>query len=172
MTRSFFWKSILLTLPAQNMFGKRTLRVALVVFTIGVGGCQPAPAGFERFIPAPGPAREALVAVLDAWTAGRPSEEGVGLRSDVHVVDKQRKAAQRLIRYEVLGEVTVDKARGFAVRLSMENPDETPVVRFLVVGESPLWVWRQEDFEMIAHWMHPMDKDKEDGGTANPSRTP
>ena len=161
-----------MTLPAQNMFGKRTLIVALVIVTVGVGGCQPAPAGYERFIPPPGPAREALIAVLDAWSAGRPSDEGVGLLSDVHVVDKQRKAAQRLARYEILGEVTVDKARGFAVRLYLENPDETPVVRFLVAGESPLWVWRQEDFEMIAHWMHPMDNAKEPGEAANPSRTP
>lgn len=154
------------------MFGKRTLSVVLGVLTMGVGGCGPAPSGFERFIPATGPARTALVAVLDAWCAGRPSDEGVGLRRDVHVVDKQRKAAQTLIRYEILGEVTADKARGFAVRLYLKNPEETPVVRYLVVGESPLWVWRQEDFEMIAHWMHPMDDDKEDGGSSNPARTP
>lgn len=73
------------------------------------------------------------------------------------MVDKHRLAGQRLLRYEVLGEVTTEKARGFAVRLTLESPDEQKMVRFLAVGVEPIWVFRQEDFEMISHWMHPMD---------------
>ena len=34
---------------------------------------------------------------------------------------------------------------------------ELPVVRFVVFGIDPLWVFRQEDYEMFAHWEHLMD---------------
>ena len=160
------------TLPLEVLFGKRTLILTTILFGVGMGGCQPPLQGYERFIPPPAAARVALVSVLDAWKSKRLPEEGVGPLGDVHVVDKQRRAGQQLVRYEILGEVTVEKARGFAVRLTLENPEESPLVRFLVVGEHPLWVWRQEDFEMISHWMHPMDDDKESDRPADPSRTP
>lgn len=159
-----------ITLPSRSVPGKRPFLVAVAALTVGVGGCRGRPAGFEQYVPAPGPAREAVRAVLDAWRDGRPPEEGVGPRRDVHVVDKQRRPGQKLAGYDLLGEVAADKARGFAVRLTLENPDERPVVRFLVVGIEPLWVFRQEDFEMISHWMHPMDEDKDRSG--GPERLP
>lgn len=96
------------------------------------------------------------MAVLDAWQAGRPPEEGVGAKKDVHLVDKQRIPGQKLLRYQVLGEVAADHARGFAVRVTLAGPDEEKVIRLLAVGLDPLWVFRQEDFDLISHWMHPM----------------
>ena len=59
---------------------------------------------------------------------------------------------------ELIGEVSTDAARGFAARLTLEKPDEEPVVRFLAIGIDPLWVFRQEDYELFSHWMHPMDQ--------------
>ena len=146
-----------MTLTVRALDNKRTLGLALIALSFL--GCAPTHRGFERFNPPPGPAREALVAVLNAWRDGQSPETGVGPKGDVHVVDKGRKSGQRLIGYEILGEVSVEKGRGYAVRLTLKEPDETTVVRFLVIGESPLWVWRQEDFEMMAHWMHPMDEE-------------
>jgi hypothetical protein len=150
-------------LPVSSVHRNHSITLALtgVLMAIGASGCGGRRAeGFERFIPPSATARVALTAVLDAWREGRPPEEGVGPKRNVHVVDKQRKSGQRLARYEILGEVIANKGRGFAVRLSFENPEEQPVVRFLVVGIEPLWVFRQEDFEMISHWMHPMDEEK------------
>ena len=153
--------TLMLTLPALNLYGKRTIAVVGLSILLGVVGCRKSPVGFERFNPPPGASREALNAVLEAWRAGRPAEDGVGPESDVHVVDKQRKPGQRLVGFEILGEVNVEKGRGYAVRLRFDEPEETSVVRFLVIGERPLWVWRKEDFDMIAHWMHPMDDEKD-----------
>ena len=102
-------------------------------------------------------ARKAVAAVLDAWAEGRPAGASAATRPDVYVVDKHRRPGQRLARYDILGELSHDKARDFAVRLRLENPDERPVVRFLVVGIDPLWVFREEDYAMITHWMHPME---------------
>jgi hypothetical protein len=114
-------------------------------------GCQPKPVeGYERFIPEPVIARKTLAAMLDEWRDGvEPTK--------INVVDKHRVPGQRLVRHEILGEVATDGARGFAVRLTLENPDEEPVVRYFVIGVEPIWVFRQEDFELISHWMHPME---------------
>jgi hypothetical protein len=137
--------------------------VVVGVLALGIVGCGGPEPGFDRYVPEPGRAREAVVAVLDAWRDGRPPGEGVGPKRDVHVVDKQRPPGQRLVKYEMLGEVAVDQGRGFAVRLTLENPDERRVVRYLAVGIEPLWVFRQEDFEMVSHWMHPMEQEKAEG---------
>jgi hypothetical protein len=146
-------------LPSQLRSSKCYISIALGVLVSGVIGCHGRTEGFAKYVPAPGPARAAVAAVLDAWRDGRPPEEGVGPRRDVHVVDNQRRPGQRLVRYEIIGEVTSDRARGFAVRLTLAGPDEEKVVRLLAVGLDPLWVFRQEDFEMISHWMHPMHDD-------------
>jgi hypothetical protein len=120
-------------------------------------GWQRRPAGFERYVPKAQLAGAAIASVLDAWRAGRPDDAALGTNPAIHLVDKHRKEGQRLKSYEILGEVATENARGFAVRLKLENPDESPVVRFLVLGIDPLWVFRQEDYELIAHWMHKMD---------------
>jgi hypothetical protein len=157
------------TLPSRSDFGKRALPAALLA-ALAAWGCRGRSEGYERYVPPPGPARAALAAVLDAWRDGHPPEEAVGPRGNVHVVDKQRRPGQRLAQYEILGEIAADNARGFAVRLTLEDPDEHPVVRFLVLGVEPLWVFRQDDFEMISHWMHPMDEPKD--RPADPSTRP
>jgi hypothetical protein len=124
-------------------------------------GCGSRPAGFEQYIPPAGVARSAVAAVLKAWVEGRPPTEAAASHPEVYVVDKQRRPGQRLSRYEILGEFAGEKARGVAVRMTLENPDEESVVRYLVVGIDPVWVFRQEDFELISHWMHPMKKPDE-----------
>jgi len=129
-------------------------------------GCGERPSGFERYVPGPEVARKAIATMLDGWRAGRPLDEAVGTAPSVQVVDKHRRPGQRLDGYEILGEVATDRARGFAVRLRLVGPDEAPVVRFLAIGIDPVWVFRQEDYEMIAHWMHPMD------GPAGPTEGP
>lgn len=51
----------------------------------------------------------------------------------------------------------IGKARPFAVRLVLDKPSETVATRYLVMGQDPLWVFRQEDFERMLHWEHKMD---------------
>lgn len=104
-----------------------------------------------RYVPEPAIARKTLVDRLEEWRAGRdPSSD--------NVVDKHRRPGQRLVGYEILGEVSAETGRGFAARLTLEHPDEEQVVRFLLIGVEPIWVFRQEDYELISHWMHKMDE--------------
>jgi hypothetical protein len=131
-------------------------------------GCRNKSEGFERYVPASGVARAAVESMLKAWTEGRPIGEAAATHPEVFVVDKHRKDGQKLARHELIGEVSTDRARGFAVRLTLENPDEQEVARYMVVGIDPIWVFRQEDFELISHWMHPMPKP----GDSDPAQEP
>ncbi len=135
-------------------------RSALALVALGCGGRTDDPA--RRFIPEPAVARRTIATMLDEWRAGKDEKSG----ATVNVVDKHRRPGQRLVRSEVLGEVSVESGRGFAVRLAFENPDEEVVDRYLVIGTGPIWVFRQGDYELISHWMHPMDAN--DGAPAGP----
>lgn len=141
------------------------LGVVLGTFALG---CHEEPKGFERYIPAPEAARGAVALVMDGWSKGLSPDETVGKKPEVHVVDKHRKPGQHVARYEILGEVSAENARGFAVRVTFDDSDEPQVVRYLVVGADPMWVFRQEDYEMISHWMHKMDEPADRAGEPAP----
>ena len=124
---------------------------ALVLF-----GCG-SPSG-TPMITAPdvGPARAAIVASLDAWKSGRREGGTIGVSPAIGIVDSQR-SERLLLDYEVVGPLTVvDNARPFAVRLVLDAPRESVTTRYLVLGQDPLWVFRQDDFDRMLHWEHKM----------------
>ncbi|HKB35021.1 MAG TPA: hypothetical protein VKD72_01120 [Gemmataceae bacterium] len=118
----------------------------------GCGGSGP-----ERFIPAEDKARPALEAALTAWQRGEPHGPVAGSSSPViQFADSHHKPGQRLRSFAVLSLAPGDGPRVFSVKLTLENPAEEVRARYVVVGLDPLWVIRHEDWEMIAHWDHPM----------------
>jgi hypothetical protein len=110
-----------------------------------------------RFTPPEGVARQALDSALTAWREGRPPGPVEGTSPVVQMVDSHRRPGQKLLDYTVLGPAPGDAPRVFAVRLTLDAPREEKRVRFAVLGIDPLWVMRYEDYEMLAHWDHPMD---------------
>lgn len=129
----------------------RALAWSALALALGCRGERDDPG--RKFVPDPAVARKAVATMLDEWHAGKDEKTG----ATVNVVDKGRKAGQRLVRSEILGEVAAETGRGFAVRLTFENPEAEVIDRYLVIGTGPVWVFRQTDYEMISHWMHPMD---------------
>jgi len=123
-------------------------------------GCQGEPEGFARYVPAPSSARRAVEMALEDWRAGNPPRAIESVAPQVCVVDSLRPAGRRLERFEIVGEVPADNARGFVVRVVLEGEDTPQRARFLVVGIDPLWVYRQEDYESFSHWMHAMGEEK------------
>lgn len=110
--------------------------------------------GYTRYVPQSGLAERALKGVLDAWQAGKPAGE---LRlSDpllaVQVCDAGRLPGQRLVSYEILGEVSAEGPRSFVARLQLAEPAEEREVTYYLVGIDPLWVFRQEDYDIVVHW--------------------
>lgn len=109
---------------------------------------------YARYVPEPKLAEQALAGVLDAWRAGKPTGE---LRlSDppltVQVCDAGRLPGQRLVDYEILGEVSAEGPRSFMARLQLADPPEERQVTYYLVGIDPLWVFRQEDYDVVVHW--------------------
>lgn len=125
-----------------------------VLALVGLAGCGRSSPDYERYIPSAARAQDALEQVLSAWKAGRPAGPLASTFEPItiQVADSRRKPDQRLVDYELLGEISGDGPRTFVVRLKLANPTDQLVVRYYLVGIDPLWVFRQEDFEAVMHW--------------------
>jgi hypothetical protein len=154
--------------------------IALLMASLVVAGCgdaSPDTVGGERlYVPSPENARAALAEVLDAWKATRPV--AIGPKNGpprVGLVDSDQIAQRRLTGYGILGPIDLGIGRGFTVRLELEpvSPEETsePIVRYVVFGREPVWVFRLEDYERISHWEHKMDPDEDATNTPSPTPT-
>lgn len=149
---------------ARNRTSRSLPRLALVILA---AGCRNAASEIDDLpLPDMNTSQAALTTSLDEWKAGRRmTGVQVGSNPKVGVVDSAR-ADRPLIQYEIKGPLmTVGKARPFAVRLILGEPREAVEARYVVVGQDPLWVFRQEDFDRMLHWEHKMD----DGDHAEPT---
>ena len=117
-------------------------------------------------VPDPARGRQAIEAAMATWKAGQPTGIVEPTSPRVQVVDTHRKPGQRLVGFEILAESADARVRTFSVRLPLAEPEERPVVRFLVVGIDPVLVFRQEDYELLMHWEHRMDPEPERGDDA------
>jgi hypothetical protein len=116
-------------------------------------GCAPRPGqDFERYYPPEAAARRALETGLNSWRDGQPAGKVLAGDPSVVVVESHRQPGQKLQRYEILGALPGDGPPRFTVRLTLDEPREEQRARYVVVGISPLWVYRQEDYDMLAHW--------------------
>lgn len=134
------------------------MALQLALTCLLAAGCQKS-ATIEQYIPAAADARTALEAALTAWKRGEPPNRLVesSLPVAVQFSDNRHTAGQRLEKFEILGEVPGGTARSFSVKLVCVEPTEELRIRYYVVGIDPLWVWRQEDYDMTLHWEHPME---------------
>lgn len=126
----------------------------------------------ERFVPAEAIAREAVTAALDSWSTGKPPAKIDGGGRSIQVADTHRREGQTLAGYEILGEAPADGGRRFAVRLRLENPESVEKTHYVVLGVDPVWVFRQEDYDMLAHWDHPMPAEDTAPAAASESQPP
>jgi hypothetical protein len=103
--------------------------------------------GHAKFIPKPATARGALETVLTSWKSGqRPMQIALD-STPIEVIDSKWRAGHRLGDFEIVTEEPGDGPRWFAVKLTMQKPAGAQLVRYVVVGNSPLWVYREEDYK-------------------------
>lgn len=136
-------------------------RIVLVSLVLVSAGCadQSDP---KRYLPPEDLARQSLEASLNAWQQGMPAGEVPGRANPrVVMVDSHRQSNQVLKSFTTLGMAPGDGPRVFTVKITLENPANEIKVRYVVYGIDPIWVVRQEDYDMISHWSHPMNKDGE-----------
>lgn len=115
----------------------------------------------NRYVPSASSGRQALEAALTAWKNGRPVGRIETASPPVQAVDSGWGKKQKLVSYEILEEVPrEDGRRCFKTRLYLQDPSATQEVHYLVVGKSPLWVFREEDYKSFQNW----------GGNPSPTR--
>lgn len=110
----------------------------------------------QEYVPDEQTARTALDKAMKSWQRGEPPGRIDG-QPPIQVGDTHRRPGQKLAGYEIVGQLPSDEGRLFAVRVQLENPAAEEKINFLVVGIDPLWVWRQEDYQMVTHWEHNME---------------
>jgi hypothetical protein len=109
------------------------------------------------FMPSWTEARQALESSLSTW---RDSPTPLSASPDiagVQFVDRTRKPNQRLLSFQILGQTDIEYVRQFTVRLNLEGEESPQLIKYNVLGRAPVWVFRLEDYEMIAHWEHNME---------------
>jgi hypothetical protein len=120
-----------------------------LAFAVG-GGCGNRT---PNQVPSSGDGRQALEAALTAWQNGHPVGRIDNASPPVQAVDSGWGKGQKLTSYEILDEVSrTDGRRCFKVRLYLQKPSDTQEVHYLVVGKSPLWVFREEDYNSFSNW--------------------
>ena len=144
--------------------GRRLSRLDFLAWGLllaaGLTGCDGGngEATTPGYLPGWAEARHALESALAAWRDA-PSPPPASFDSPaVKFVDKQRRPGQRLLSFEVLGRTEVENARQFTVRLRLEDEVAPRLVRYNVLGRNPVWVFRLEDYEAIAHWEMDMNQ--------------
>ena len=140
----FGTKQVCALLPAA------LLGCGLVVFVVGCRARTRA-----DYIPSEERCRQALSTALEAWKRGEPAGRIEGTPT-IQVVDARRRAGQRLENYEILGELPGDDGRRFAVRVALANPKAEERIDFILIGIDPVWIFRQDEYDMVTHWEHNM----------------
>src|SRR5215471_1078914 len=123
--------------------GRRWAAVGVAALLLAAAGCGRQ--GYERYIPADAAARKALETVLTNLQQGQPPDAGT-TAPVIKLVDSHWKAGQQLTKYEITKEESVEGHTVFSVRLVLKGAKGEQVVRYVVVGRDPLWVYREEDF--------------------------
>jgi hypothetical protein len=137
----------------------------------GLSGCETPPAPIP-IVPDEAKGRQAVEAMMATWKEGHQTGILESTSPRVQVVDTHRKPGQKLAGFEILSQSADSRVRTFSVRLALLEPEERPIVRFLVVGIDPVLIFRQEDYELLMHWEHKMDPSPEEKAAlpALPSR--
>jgi hypothetical protein len=122
-----------------------------MILCLAMLGCRGGD-GYDRYVPPIPAARAALDTALHAWQDGAPPGRIDTVSPVVQVVDSHRPAGQKLLSFEILGEVKGEGPRSFVVRLSLDPPRQEVKRRYCVLGINPLWVLPEEEYEMLTHW--------------------
>jgi hypothetical protein len=122
----------------------------LIILSAIVAGCSSK--GYDRYIPDTTAARQALETGLNAWRDGQRPGMLENEIASVDFVDSRWLDGRILRDYEIIGDIPGGGPRCFTVKLNFASPTEEQKVRYYVFGVDPLWVFRQEDYDMMNHW--------------------
>jgi hypothetical protein len=98
-------------------------------------------------------ARDALETALKAWQNGQPHGKIEATSPPIEVVDSVWKRGEKLKGYESISEESdPDGLRWFSVRLRLEKAGSSEEVRYVVMGQDSIKVFRKEDYDLSRSW--------------------
>jgi len=145
-------------------------RIAVMVSLALAGAAMMTPSRFDttrNYTPSAAVAEDAVRRALEAWQAGAQPGALPGTKPVIYVTDTGRRPGQLLESYAILCETRGTGGRSYAVTLNLKNPADVVKTKYLVVGIDPIWVFRQEDYELLMHWDHHMTR-REETADENP----
>jgi hypothetical protein len=103
----------------------------------------------RAYTPNAATAREAIDAALAAWQKGGKADQLATGAAAVHFVDHQWDSGQTLEGYQILEENLpgAETEKRYAVTLKLKKPVGEKRVEYIAVGRSPMWIFRDEDYE-------------------------
>ncbi len=122
----------------------RFVRIALLsCAAVSLTGCG---TGEEKYIPSENTARDALDAALNAWKSGQAHGTVQSFAVPIDTFDARWREGGKLESFEILREEKNDGPRKFIVSMKLAADKSAAEFTYLVVGNSPLMVFRQEDY--------------------------
>ncbi len=102
----------------------------------------------KDYIPNTTSAREDLETALAAWQKGGKAAELTKSEHPIFIVDSQWEANQALESYQILEEnpSSTETEKRYGVVLKMKKPPAEKKLEYVVVGRSPMWIFRDEDY--------------------------
>jgi hypothetical protein len=134
------------------------LLIVLIASGCGTGGGAAAPSADL--------ARQALEKSLTAWKEGKQPGMIEGTNPSVQAVDSKWLNGQKLSSFEIVKEEPAETERRFAVKLTHGAAGAPEEVNYMVVGNGPIWVYRDEDYQRMLN----MDNSPTSRPTRRPSR--
>jgi hypothetical protein len=109
-------------------------------------GCD---TGHARLTPRGEDARVAVETALSAWRDGRAYDK-IEAPPPVRVVDSAWRDGQKIDKFEILREENGDGGtKVFTVRLSTKKPPAEHETVYIVYGQDPTWVYREDDYNRM-----------------------
>ncbi len=126
---------------------RNTRRLAVLSCSICLllsgGGCS----NGSATAPTDDVARTALEGALNSWKEGGKPGEIAGMQPAVQVNDTPWSKGDQLGSYEILKEESSGAEKRFTVRLSLTKPDRVEEVQYHVLGQGPVMVFRDQDYQ-------------------------
>jgi hypothetical protein len=108
----------------------------------------------ESFVPASDNAQASVERALSAWKSGAAAgrlEPVASGQVPLQAVDSDWLAGKKLTDFEIVSELPRDSGpRRFSVRLTLAGIKAPLEVTYYVVGQDPLWIFRDRDYMQTA----------------------
>jgi hypothetical protein len=103
--------------------------------------------GTDQFLPSENVSRKALEAALTAWQNGQPMDQVGSASPAIQVAEPRWQSGEKLGGYEIVKEESEAGHTFFSVKLKLKSKGSEQLVRYVVVGKDPLWVYTEDEFK-------------------------